>query len=383
MTENTISSKVGVMVIDLNKIDTSQFMIHPHLLNDEVVHLVQPQHIGAKWTLQNKIFRSSVWDCDGNIVSAGFPKFVNWGENPEVFPTPDSLNKCVCTEKLDGSLLIVSKWKGNFILRTRGTVDAHKLDNGYELEIFEKTILPKLDKTDAYYDKWLCSFLFEWLSPANRVVVHHAEPAWKLVGIVNHLDYSLETQHRLDEYAGVNGLDRPETYSFDSVSDLLELVLKWEGKEGVVIYSNKGQTLHKVKSDWYLVRHRLKEEFSSFEKVLDFYIKEMCPDYNDFYNRVAQVVDFETATEIRGDISRCVDARKEVNLILESMNKCVNVKLLPLGDPKDKKVRGQMARVVMQDYGNTNRSSFVFKLLDGKALNDDDYKKLFYQVLKK
>jgi len=369
------------MKIDLQSIDTEQFMVHQHFVGDSPVVLVQPVHIGAKWSQDNKHFRSSVWDMDGNLVSAGFPKFTNWGENPEHFPTPDSLNNCVCVEKLDGSLLIVSKWNGHYILRTRGTVDAHKLDNGYELEIFEKTILPKLDTYNL--ETWYCSYLFEWLSPVNRVVIRVEEPQFKLVGIVNHIDYSLETQHRLREYAGELGLLRPQTYSFDSISDLLELVEKWEGKEGVVIYSNKGQTLHKVKSDWYLVRHRLKEEFSSFEKVLDFYIQEKCPGYTDFYQRVAQVVDFETAQEIRGDISRCVTASADVEKIIDSFKKCVNVKLLPLGDPKDKKIRGQMAKVVMQDYGNTNRSSFVFKLLDGKNLEDDDMKKLYYQVLKK
>jgi hypothetical protein len=44
-------------------------------------------------------------------------------------------------EKLDGSTLIVSKYNGQYILRTRGTVDASKLANGFELELFKSTIL--------------------------------------------------------------------------------------------------------------------------------------------------------------------------------------------------------------------------------------------------
>lgn len=369
------------MRIDLTKIDTEQFLVHPHVIGGKICYLVQPTHIRVKWNQENKIFRSSVWDDEGNLVSASFPKFTNWGENPDNFPTPDSLNKCVCVEKLDGSCLIMSKWKGHYILRTRGTVDAHKLDNGYELEIFEKTILPKLDRLPS--ETWQCSFLFEWLSPVNRVVIRVEDPQFKLVGIVNHVDYSLDTQSELDEYANEMGLLRPETYSFNSVPDLLELVEKWEGKEGVVIYSNNGQTLHKCKSQWYLLRHRLKEEFSNFEKVLDFYIAEKCPDFAIFQSRVAEVVDWETAKEVVGDISKCVDAWKGVQKIIASFQNCVNIKLLPLGDPKDKKIRSQMAKVVMQDYGNTNRSMFVFKMLDNKPLDKDDLKKLYYQVLKK
>ena len=113
-------------------------MMHPHVLNNETVWLVQPQSIGCKWRQDNKFFRSVVVNEDGEIVSMGFSKFTNYGENPEHFPTPDSLKGCVCLEKIDGSLLIVSKYKGNFILRTRGTVDASKLDNCYELEVFKQ-----------------------------------------------------------------------------------------------------------------------------------------------------------------------------------------------------------------------------------------------------
>ena len=90
------------MKIDLAKINTEQFMVHQHIVDGEVLHLVQPQHISAKWTQENKIFRSSVWNNDGELVSASFPKFVNFGEAPEVFPLPSSLNKTTIVEKIDG-----------------------------------------------------------------------------------------------------------------------------------------------------------------------------------------------------------------------------------------------------------------------------------------
>ena len=98
------------MKIDLSKIDLEQFMVHEHIVAGETMWLVQPNHIGCKWTQNNKHFRSSLWDNDGNLVSAGFPKFTNWGENPENFPVPTSLKDTVVTEKIDGSLLIVSRW---------------------------------------------------------------------------------------------------------------------------------------------------------------------------------------------------------------------------------------------------------------------------------
>jgi hypothetical protein len=371
------------MKFDLQSIDQTQFTIHPHVLNNEIVHLVQPCHIGVKWRQDNKFFRSVVLNEDGEIVSMGFPKFTNYGENPEHFPTPDSLKGCVCMEKLDGSLLIVSKYKGNFILRTRGTVDASKMDNGHELELFKQKYA-KVFEFFSEFKTWTFSLLFEWTSPLNRIVIRYGdEPEFSLVGGINHDTGRLWKQDALNAIANSWGCPRPAVYSFDSISDLLTLVDGWKGKEGVCIYSNLGQAIHKVKSADYLCKHRLKEEFCNFERVLDFYISQECPEFKAFQEKVSQVTDWETAVEIVGDISRCVDAWKEVQEIVSAMNGFVNDKLTPIGNPSDKKVRGQMARLVLQAYGNTNRASFVFKLLDKKPLDKDDIKKLFYQVLKK
>jgi len=379
------------MKIDLTQIDAEQFMVHPHIVDGQLLHLVQPQHIGAKFTQQNKIFRSSVWDNDGNLVSAGFPKFVNWGENPENFPVPTSLKNTNVVEKIDGSLLIVSKWRGRYILRTRGTVDAHKLDNGHELTLFERDILPKLiTEMEAFVpgtpenDTWGFSWLFEWVSPTNRIILNYGDsPDWFLVGMIEHLDYNLVSQFHLNDFAQRLGLKRPPTYTFPSLEDLMKNVELWKGKEGVVIYSNHDQTLHKVKGMWYLALHRMKEALASFDKVVDVWSEQGEPSYTDFEAFITNQFDYELWQQVRGEASRICDAAKDVQHIVNGMQKYVNETLLPMGDPKDKKVRGQQARQVVASYGITNRANFVFKLLDGKTLEAEDRKKLLYQVLKK
>ena len=124
------------MKIDLSKINREHFLVHESTIYGEPLYLVQPMHIGCTWTQENKIFRSSIWNAQGELVSAGFPKFPNWGEQPEVFPLPKSLEYATTVEKLDGSLLILSKYRGKLILRTRGTFDASVHDNGNELVDF-------------------------------------------------------------------------------------------------------------------------------------------------------------------------------------------------------------------------------------------------------
>jgi hypothetical protein len=229
------------MKIDLQTIDTDSFMIHPHLVGGETVYLVQPIGFNPKWNQANKHFRSSVWNSDGELISAGFPKFTNWGENPDNFPTPTSLKDAVVTEKLDGSLLIVSKYKGQFIIRTRGTIDASKMENGHELEFFKQKY-PKVFSFMNDGNTWDCSLLFEWTSPLNRIVCRYGdEPTFSLIGIIYHSDYSLAGQGTINVIARELEVPRPKTYKFNDVSELLEQVDQWVNQEGVVVYSKDGQ----------------------------------------------------------------------------------------------------------------------------------------------
>ena len=363
------------MKIDLSSIDLTQFMVHPQVVDGQVLHLVQPQHIGTKFTQQNKIFRSSVWDNDGNLVSAGLPKFTNFGENPENFPVPASLKDTTVVEKIDGSLLIVSKWNGKYILRTRGTVDAHKLDNGHELALFERDILPKLHDDG---DMWACSFLFEWVSPTQRIILNYGDsPDWFLVGCVSHWDYSLNSQEHLNKLAAEKGFKRPTVYTFPSVEDLMKNVELWRGKEGVVIYSDHDQMLHKAKSGWYLALHRMKEALASIDKVIDVWFEQGRPSFQNMKTFVTNQFDWELWVQVQGDVSRICDAWKEVENIVRGIDVFVNDTLRPMTTRRDQALR------VLSSYGNTNRAAFVFKRLDNKPLADDDLKKLLYQVMKK
>jgi T4 RnlA family RNA ligase len=362
------------MKIDISSIDRESFMVHEHIIYGEVVYLVQPKHIGAKWKNDNLHFRSSVWNYNGELISASFPKFFNWSEQPDLSPVPASLKNATVVEKLDGSTLIVSKYNGQYILRTRGTVDASTMANGFELELFKSTILNKLQDNN---DTWGYSIIWEWLSPINKIVLSYGdEPMWKLIGFIDHTDYSLAQQDMLDAMAKKYDFKRPATYTFSSVQDLLKDVDQWRGKEGVVVYSKNDQMLHKVKGAWYLALHHMKSELSNIEKVLDVWLEQGMPDYQTFYNYIFTTFDFELAEQIKGTISRIVDGKKEVNKIVDGMNNFVNNKLRSLPSRKEQ------AQLVISSYGETNRAAFVFKVLDNRPLGKEEYKKLLFQVLK-
>ena len=135
--------------------------------------------------------------------------------------------------------------------------------------------------------------------------------------------------------------------------------------------------LHKVKGAWYLALHHMKSELSNVEKVMDVWLEQGMPDYNTFYSYIVTSFDYELAEQCRGHISNLCDARKEVDKIIEHMRGFINSNVRHLTTRKDQAV------TILKSYGETNRSGYLFKILDNKPLEKDDYKKLMFQVMKK
>ena len=366
------------MKIDLSIINTESFHVNDVVVNGELMYLVIPKEMGCVWTQENKIFRSSVWSFDGELISAGFFKFVNLGENPEVFPVPTSLKNATVMAKVDGSALIISKYKGEFIIRTRGTVDASKMEkNGHEIEIFKKEILSKLSEHDTN-DTWNYSLIFEWTSKLNKIVIDYGEvPQFFFIGAVNHEDYSLWTQKLLNEYAKLLSLVRPETYTFTTLTDLVENVNLWKGREGVVIYHKNDQEIHKCKAMDYLIKHRFKSN-ATLENTIELFFNFDMPSYQEFETKLVEMFDWECFTMIQNFLSIICDGWKEVKEIENGLKKFVeSVKSLP--------TRKDQALKIISSYGGekNSRAGMVFTLLDGKPLDKNQRMKLLYQVLKK
>ena len=303
------------MKINLSDIDQESFVVRPTEIGGETCYLVFPKHIGCQWTKRNLHFRSSIWNSEGELISASFKKFFNWGEQPDLCYTPFSLTAnggCQVMEKLDGSTLIVSKYKGELIIRTRGTDDARGMPNGHEID----ALVAKYPLAfNGEGDTWNYSLVFEWESPENRIVIKHDEVDMKLTARICHEDYSLASQKELDILAESLEVPRPIYYDFNSIESMKVAVEAFKGVEGVCVYCNHGQDIRKLKGAEYLAKHRLKDELCNFDRVVDYFFVHGCPNYQDFYSSVEQSIDWETAEEIKGDISRICDGIKEVNLI--------------------------------------------------------------------
>lgn len=363
------------MKIKFTDYNLDDFVIREYYLGGEDCYLIFPKHIGVTWDKKNLIFRSSIWTKQGELISAGFKKFFNWGEKPDLTYTPFSLTAnggCQIVSKIDGSTLIISKHNGQLIARTRGTVDAQDLETGSEIpDLMDK--YPKVFDNE-YLDNGY-SVITEWVTPNNRIVIDYPEPDIYLIAIVDHKDYSLLSQSKLDEIALEWDIKRPYTHSYNSVKEMLDDVPTWKEEEGVCVYCNKGQDIRKLKADYYLKLHRLKSELGSYERVVDFYFENDQPSYSDFYSIVVNEIDYEVAERIRGDLSIIVDNMKEVNRIIDNMKEYVK--------NNKYKSRKEFALDVQQKWGKISRAGMLFTILDKGELKKDQVKKLLWQVSKK
>jgi len=360
------------MKIDLSSIDRDNFLVQKRELNGEAVFLVNPNHIGCKWNKENLHFRSSVWDVDGNLISASFKKFFNWNEQPELTPIPKNLAGHKLLEKLDGSTLIVSRHKGYLIVRTRGAVDARSKDNGHEIDQLIYDYPLAFD--NHYVNNEGASLIFEWLTPTNKIIIGYGDkPEIRLIGLIAHEDYTLASQTFLDNLAKQIQVLRPKVFSFDSVSEMLTGVEKLQGQEGLCCYSPDGQNIRKVKSAWYLALHRFKEN-ATLENTVDLFFEYGCPNFSEFKTKLVNTFDHECFELVQGFVSNVIDASKQAREIESGMIRFV--------EPLKSVARKDAAQKILSSYGQTNRVSFCFQLLNGKVLGEDSQKKLLWQCLK-
>jgi len=350
------------------------FVLRPCEIGGQGCTLVFPKKSGIVWNHSNKIFRSSVWSESGELVSPSFRKFTNLGEQPEFEPL-NTLTPLSYVHKVDGSALIISKFQGQLVVRTRGTVDATIMENGEEIPYLQAKY-PDLFASPLLEEN--NTLICEWFSPRNVIIERESSaPDLWLTGGIRHDDYSYFAQDELDELASSYGVPRPKRYSYDNLEGMRAEVAGWSAGEGIVIYGNQGQILKKVKSLRYLRLHKLKSELSSESHLLEYYASLGMPDYQTFLQNIQLTFDFELALQLQGSISRVCDAGVQVRKILGHMEQFIR-------ELQHCKTRKEQAQLISQSYGGekNSRTGMAFKLLDNKEISTNDYLKLLSQVLK-
>jgi len=352
----------------INFPSTEEFCVRECVIANTSCNLVFPHQIGVKWTEENKVFRSSIWTEEGELVSASWKKFTNLGEQLEFEPLNiDSDIEFI--HKIDGSTLIVSKFKGELIARTRGTHDATILENGDEIP-FLKEKYPLVFNNDILNSERY-SIVCEWYSPKNVIVEREAEePTLWLTGIIKHEDYSYLSQKELDILSTEWKVERPFRYQFNSLSSMIESVNHWKKGEGIVIYGNNGQVLKKTKSDRYLLLHKIKSQLNSTDNLIDFYIEKGMSSFENFSKIIETEFDFEIAVQLKDEIEKICNAGEKSNNCIDNLIEMVHA-------IRRVETRKEQAEMIKRNC--SDNSAYAFAILDNKEIT----KLQWFKMIKK
>ena len=265
------------MRADLSTIDEGLFFVRPtHLDGIGEVVQVSPRAQKHRWAPAERMLRSLLCRPDGTIVSSGFPKFFNYGEDAD----EDARTRAAVeagsawfTEKRDGSLLIRDVIDGVVNLRTRGAPTL--LDNG----LGERIRALVAARYPALLDPAVLpgrSLLLEYTSdhPDDRIIVQYDERALTALGW---MDLCAEVgpprfhggPAELAEMADQTGAPAvPLRRLPPSMEGVIDAVQSWDDVEGVVIRAplaegaGGGLHLSKLKSLRYLRSHTVRYHFS-------------------------------------------------------------------------------------------------------------------------
>jgi hypothetical protein len=347
---------------------SEEFCIRDCVIGNTECVLIFPIKHDIKWNNENKIFRSSIWTKDRELVSASWKKFTNLGEQPEFEPL-DIESDIQFIHKLDGSTLIVSKFKEELIVRTRGTHDATILDNGDEIPLLKQKYPLIFDNDILNSERY--SIICEWYSPRNIIVEREAEEStlW-LTGIIKHENYSYMSQKELDSVACKLKIERPIRYRFNTVSSMIESVNHWKKGEGIVIYGNNGQVLKKTKSDRYLLLHKIKSQLNSTDNLIDFYIDKEMPPHEDFSKVIETEFDYEIAIQLKDEIEKICNAGEKAKKYIDHLLEMIH-------DIRKVETRKEQAEMIKRNCGDN--SAYAFAILDNKEIT----KIQWFKIIKK
>jgi hypothetical protein len=275
-----------------------------------------------RWTVAERPWRSVIVGPDGRVLSAGFPKFANYGE-PGFDDHAQALRDALAsdepvwvTDKLDGSLCIRSVIDGQVVLRTRGTPDGAGM--AAPMRAVAKARYPALLDPARWADR---SLLLEFVSPQHRVVLAYDRDDLILTGAVTHATFELANRDELAAIAQAGDLRLVDSQPLPrSVRELTRQVAAWENAEGVVARCRQGQVMVKVKSRGYLAMHRLRSNFTLRE------VRRLCDEHDicdvDAFEQVAARMgaDWEILQDARPTVEALLGARQRAAARIDELD---------------------------------------------------------------
>lgn len=197
------------------------------------------------------------------VVSRKFDRFFNYGEALDYYHDFD-LSRSVIMEKADGSLIGVYHHNGKWHISTRGMAFAegeHVMGGTFREKVLEAFGLSEEDFQSVFsvFNKNL-TFVFEYISPENRIVTKYEKPEMVLLSINDgKKEWDYETMYCNLMYYGVRNIRKVKTYDASDMDEVVKLANSLPDlQEGFVIYDPVSNKRMKVKSSLYVVAHSIR-----------------------------------------------------------------------------------------------------------------------------
>jgi len=211
------------------------------------------------------------------IVSYPYDKFFNYGESHA--PKLD-WDTAQLYEKLDGSLMTLYYYQGEWRVQSSGMADATGEVNGFGCTFGELFWKVWHDKNYQQPRETNCCFMFELMTPYNRIVVRQNKNNLVLHGVRDRLTLK-EADPQLwgDKY----GWEVVKTYPLQTLKEIIELTDKLDPmkSEGYIVCDREFKRI-KIKSPNYVAIAHLKTGFSS-RRILEIVVTNEGEEFLNYY----------------------------------------------------------------------------------------------------
>ena len=250
--------------------------------------------------IDSDFYNPIVKECRGIIldertfttVCVPFFKFGNYGEG---YVDTIDWSSARVQEKVDGSLIKVWYHNNAWHVSTNGTIDA------------KDATVSEISPYSTYYDLFMAAakssnldinsldrnytWMFELISPYNRVVVPYAETEVRHIGTRN--------IHTLEECDIDIGVTKPKAYGFTSLDEYISMASELPFSEEGYVVVDKYWHRNKVKSPAYVAAHHLKNNgVVTYERIVGL-VREneqgeflvYYPEFKEGFTKVQSAID--------------------------------------------------------------------------------------------
>ncbi len=234
----------------------------------------------SQWLLPDALeSRGITFQIDDNhnpvaVASRPFHKFFNWLENPFTMDL-DLSTAFAVQDKMDGSLISTVRTDDGVWLKSKGSLFSD-----------QATAANALIQTEEY--KPLAAFFkdigsnytvcMEYTGPGNRIVIGYMDPRLTVLAVRCNLT---------GDYYPLEGFEKsyPDASKFfvknhindiDDVTSFVNDIKGMEKVEGYVIWLD--DITIKIKTDWYMVLHHLKDSINSQRRLYEAVVYETIDD---------------------------------------------------------------------------------------------------------